>query len=184
MSDAAVMVLAGSVAPGIPKDIYRHLTHLAAQHEVQVILDADGQALVAGLEAKPFVIKPNLYELEQLHGGSFESDEALYAYGRELIAGGVGLIVLSMGGDGAVYMTKEAGWRVKLAPIVCQSTVGAGDSMVAATAYSLAEGASLEELAKTASAAGTVTASKPGTEVCRLEEVLAYREKLSLERIW
>ncbi len=184
LPDAGVMVLAGSTAPGIPADIYKRLTEAAKHHGVKVILDADGERLRAGLAAAPYAIKPNQFELEQLHGGTFKDRQELYAYCRSLLEQGPELIALSMGAEGAIYMTKEQAYRVEPVPIVCQSTVGAGDSMVAAIAHSLVQGLSLEALAATASAAGTVTASKPGTEVCRPEEVRACCEKLQLARIW
>ena len=56
--------------------------------------------------------------------------------------------------------------------------------MTALTAYGLERGLSLSELARLATAAGTMTASKPGTEVCTAEEVQEYKKKLRLEKIW
>ncbi len=183
LPECSVMVLAGSLAPGIPKDFYKRLILLAKDYGVRVILDADGEALVRGLEAGPYAIKPNGFELEQLVGKNLDTTEELLACGKELLQGGVTLIAVSQGGEGAVYMTEEEALKVKLYPITCQSTVAAGDSMVAAMAYSLVEEKTLPELARLSSAAGTITASKPGTEVCTLEEVLSYQEKLTLSEL-
>ncbi len=183
LEDSNVMVLAGSLAPGIPKDFYKRLILIAKERNVRVILDADGEALARGLEARPFAIKPNRFELEQLCGKMLDTPERLLNCGRELLRSSVELIAVSQGGEGAMYMTEEAALLVQLYPITCQSTVAAGDSMVAAMAFSLVEEKPLEDLAKLASASGTITASKPGTEVCTLSEVLEYQEKLTLKRL-
>ncbi|MBQ2695788.1 MAG: 1-phosphofructokinase [Clostridia bacterium] len=183
LPEAAVMVLAGSMAPGIPKDMYQRLITLAQAYHVKVILDADGEALSLGLLAKPYAIKPNRFELEQLSGKELSDEAALLAYGQTLLDSGVGLLCISLGGEGALFMTPEAAYRVTPSPIVCQSTVGAGDSMVAAIAYSNVMGKDLATLSKMATAAGSVTASKPGTEVCTLEEVLVYQALLVPEKV-
>ena len=184
LQNASALVLAGSCPTGVTAGFYGRLTELARQYRVKTILDADGDRLAAGLSAKPYAIKPNRFELEQLHGGAFDDDAAMYAYCRKLLDSGVGLIVLSMGSDGAAFLQNDEAWRVHLAPVSCQSTVGAGDSMTALTAYGLERGLSLSELARLATAAGTMTASKPGTEVCTAEEVQEYKKKLRLEKIW
>ena len=180
LADCGVMVLSGSLAPGIPKDFYKRLILLAKAYSVRVILDADGEALVKGLEAKPFALKPNHFELEQLCGKTLDTQEKILACGKDLLQCGVELIAVSQGAEGAIYMTPEKACQVQLYPIACQSTVAAGDSMVAAMAFSLVEDRELEALARLSSAAGTITASKPGTEVCTLGEVLDYQEKLIL----
>ncbi len=179
----AVLVLSGSLAPGIPKAFYARLIRLAHDYQVKTILDADGEALAYGIEAAPYVIKPNLFELEKLYGKPFENKKELFDFADSILSNGVSSIVLSLGGDGALYLTQEETLRVHLKPIVCQSTVGAGDSMVAATAYSILNQQDLFSLAKLASSAGTVTASKPGTEVCTHEEVLAYQKQLTVEKV-
>lgn len=183
LPETAVLVLSGSLAPGIPKNFYARLIRLAHEFHVKTILDADGEALAAGIEAAPYMIKPNLFELEKLYGKPFEDEKELFAFTDSILAKGVSLIALSLGGDGALYLSQDESWRVGLAPIICQSTVGAGDSMVAAAAFSVLGQRDLYSLAKLASSAGTITASKPGSEVCDLEEVLAYQEQLTVEKI-
>lgn len=180
LHEVGVMVLAGSFAPGFSADIYKQLILLAKEQGVPVILDADGEAFSQALEACPYAVKPNRFELEQFFGKPLKTDEDLLVCGRKLTEMGVSLVVISLGGEGAMYVTKDAALRVFLAPMSCQSTVGAGDSMVAAVAHSLVEGKDLYDLAKMASAAGTITASKPGTEVCTLEEVISYQEQLEV----
>lgn len=180
LPETGVMVLAGSVAPGIPKDIYKRLILLAKEQGVKVILDADGEAFKEALDAAPYAVKPNRFELEQLFGRELPSDSDLLSCGRELLQRGISLVVVSLGAEGAMFITKESALRVHPAPVACQSTVGAGDSMVASVAASLVAGDDPGSLARRATASGTVTASKPGTEVCTKEEVKDYEKRLTI----
>ena len=183
LPEAAVMVLAGSMAPGIPKDMYNRLIMRAKAYGVKVILDADGGALSSGLSATPFAIKPNRFELEQLADKTLSDEKDLLEYGQTLLDTGIALLCVSLGQEGALFMTREAAYRVIPAPIQCMSTVGAGDSMVAAIAFSTVMNMDLLKLSKMATAAGSITASKPGTEVCSFEEVLAYQTLLTPKKI-
>ncbi|UUZ97632.1 PfkB family carbohydrate kinase [Paenibacillus sp. P25] len=144
------------------------------------MLDADGAAFAEGLKAAPYAVKPNLYELERLTGRKLDTDEAIVKAGRQLLERGVSLVVISMGGDGAIVMNSEAAYRVRPFAIQPLSTVGAGDSMVAVMAYCLLENRPLEELARWSVAAGTVTASKAGTQVCTYEEIISHAGQVSI----
>lgn len=171
LQDASFLVLGGSLPLGIPEDIYKDYIVLAKDKNVKTILDADGTALKEGIKARPFAVKPNIHELERLIGRSLTTDKEIVAAGHELIAEGITIVIISMGSKGAIVLNKAEAFRVIPFPIIPQSTVGAGDSMVAATVYALLQNKSLEEVARWATTAGTVTASKPGTDVCTLAEV-------------
>ncbi|WP_018131821.1 1-phosphofructokinase [Effusibacillus pohliae] len=171
LQHAAVLVVGGSLPPGAPDHIYRDYIEMANERGVRTVLDADGTPLRQGILAKPFAVKPNLFELQQWMGRKLDSEAEIVAAGRELLQQGVSLVAISMGGDGSLVMDADAAYRVFPFSITPQSTVGAGDSMVAALVYSLLTGKSLRETAIWGTAAGTVTASKFGTQVCTLEEV-------------
>ncbi|MDF2935994.1 MAG: pfkB [Paenibacillaceae bacterium] len=174
LDGTAYAVIGGSLPPGAPAGYYRTLIDAARKRKVSVILDADGPAFAEGLEAQPYAIKPNLHELELYFGHRLEDDKALVSAARELIRNkGVTLVLVSMGGDGSILISATEAYRARPFPIQPLSTVGAGDSMVAAMVYSLLGGRTLEEMARITSAAGTITASKPGTQVCGIEEVEA-----------
>lgn len=181
LDQATVLVLGGSLSPGLPRDIYKALIELAAKKNVKTILDADGEALIHGLKAHPFAIKPNIHELEQLLQRKLESDEAIVDAARELMKEGIEWVVVSMGGDGSIFINSDEVVRARPFPITPQSTVGAGDSMVAAISSCILHGRSLEETARWATAAGSITASKPGTEVCSLDEVVAHLNEVQIQ---
>ncbi|MBE7048232.1 MAG: 1-phosphofructokinase [Ruminococcaceae bacterium] len=177
---AQVLVLSGSIPQGSSSDMYQELTHIAHAYGVKTILDADGPRLKAGIEAVPYAIKPNLFELEQLCGYSLKNEEDMIAYCRMLISKGIELIILSMGEKGALYITADTVLRTPAPQIICKGTVGAGDSMVAATAYGLVTNMPIEQLTRFATAAGSATAACPGTEICSIEQVRTLMEEVDL----
>lgn len=181
LSEASLVVLGGSLPPGTPVDYYRKLIELANRKGVRTILDADGEALARGIEAVPFALKPNIHELEALFGTTFTTDEQIVSAAQQLIRKGISYVMVSMGGEGSILVSEREAIRAKPFPITPLSTVAAGDSMVAAMAYSFVQDKSLEDMARWTSAAGTVTASKSGTEVCTLDEV---QDKLELVDIF
>lgn len=170
MSDAKVIVFGGSIPRGVPSDIYRNLIRLAKSHGLRTILDAEGPALAEGIRAQPYVIKPNRYEMELLFGRDMSDDDNLRAASRELVSEGVELVVVSMGADGALFVSKDEEIRTWPPTVVAQSTVGAGDSMVSAIAAAALENRSVQDIAAWATAAGALTVAKPGTDMCSLSE--------------
>ncbi len=183
VAGASLVVLAGSLPPGAPPDYYRTLTRLAREQGAHTLLDADSEALAAGIDAAPLAIKPNIHELEALIGRKLDTMSDTIAAARTLMERGIRYVLVSMGAEGSLLVGKHEAVRASPFPITPMSTVGAGDSMVAALAYSLLTGKSFEDMAKWTSAAGTVTASKPGTEVCSLSEVQESIDRVSISRL-
>ncbi|MCZ8522541.1 MULTISPECIES: 1-phosphofructokinase [Paenibacillus] len=171
LHDVSYLVLGGSIPPGVPPTVYALLTAIAHEHGVKTVLDADGEALSEGLQAVPFAVKPNIHELERLLGRTLASESEIAGAARELLGRGVSLVIVSMGESGSLVVGAEEAYRVTPFPITAKSTVGAGDSMVACLVYCLLQGKTLKEIAAWTSAAGTLTASKEGTQLCTLAEV-------------
>ena len=180
LDGVAIVALGGSLPPGTPTDYYRRLIEIANRKGIRTILDADGEALALGIEAVPFALKPNIHELETLCDTTFETEEQIVIAAQTLVSKGICYVLVSMGSKGSILVSEREVIRAKPFPITPISTVGAGDSMVAAMAYCLLHHKSLEEMARWTSAAGTVTASKFGTEVCTFDEV---HNKLTLVEI-
>jgi 1-phosphofructokinase len=171
--NADVAVLSGSLPPKVPMDFYAKLIAIAKAQHAKTILDADGEALREGIKEIPYAVKPNIHELEQLVGRSLQTAQEVLQAARLLIRSGISLVIVSMGADGAVVADAQEAYRVHSWDIPVQSATGAGDSMVGSLAYALLHGLSLREIAQITTAAGTITASKPGTQVCGQEEVIA-----------
>jgi 1-phosphofructokinase len=180
LDNASFMVLSGSIPAGVKPDIYAELIELARSKGVKTILDADGSALQAGVKSAPYAVKPNQHELEKLLGRKMPGIADLVSGAKELQQMGVETVAVSMGAEGALLLDKNEILRIETFPITPMSTVASGDSMVAALVYSKLNAFSLRDTACWISSAGTVTASKPGTQVCSFEEV---RNSLGLIRI-
>ena len=163
---ADTMVFTGSLPPGVPADFYRTLLE-ATQGKCRCVLDAEGEKLVRGLEAHPFLIKPNDYELGLLAGKPVETLEDVKEAALACCRGGVHLVAVSLGSRGA-FLTD--GVRCLFAPAVeveVRSTVGAGDSMVAGFLHGLHLGEDLCGIFRRGVAAGTAAVTTEGTQLLR-----------------
>lgn len=159
-NEEALFVLAGSIPNGIKKDVYKNLTFRLKEKGAKVFLDADGELFIHALEACPDIIKPNRHELEEYFHKDYRVDEAeLITMGKQLLEKGIGMVAISLGQMGALFLTREEVLKCPGLKVVAHSTVGAGDAMVAALSYGLNQGLALEECVKlgVATSAGAVT---------------------------
>ncbi|MBQ8109303.1 MAG: 1-phosphofructokinase family hexose kinase [Clostridia bacterium] len=125
------LILSGSVPPGCPQDYYRTLINAVEGLGCRCVLDADGERLKYGLEARPFMIKPNRYELEMMTGSSMKSISEVRAAALRYIDMGVEVVAVSLGVDGALITNGDVTLYAPRMNIDVKSTVGAGDAMVA-----------------------------------------------------
>ena len=146
--DAGCFVLAGSLPPGVEATIYRDLIIELRARGRRVVLDASGEALHQGLEAKPHLFKPNIYELGELLGESLSGEDAVIKAARQLIARGLETVVVSMGKDGACFVTANEAVIARPPDVEVRSTVGAGDAMVAGIIAAQARRLSLADCAR------------------------------------
>lgn len=178
-----LVVLAGSLPPGAPADTYRTWTGACRQAGAKVFLDADRQALAAGIEARPYLIKPNEHELSALLGRELSGAGELRAAAGELLAAGVEKVVVSMGGRGALYVTREGAIQADGLPVKVASTVGAGDSMVAALAWAEEQGLPWEEAVVLSTAAGAASAMCSGTQAAGWEAIRTLMPQVVWRRL-
>lgn len=160
-----VLVLAGSLPLGTPDTIYADYIALAHSTGTRTILDAAGEPLRLGIQARPSLVKPNVAEAEQLVGHRLPDLPSLVEAAREIHAMGAEVVVISMGADGAVCLQDGTIWRVTPPKIQRRSTVGSGDSMVAGMAIGLARGEEVTTGVRLGTAAGAATAMVPGTSL-------------------
>lgn len=151
---ASWVVLAGSLPPLWPADTYQRLIAHVHGLGAQVLLDASGAALAAGVGAAPDIIKPNRTELAELIGRPLGDTAAVAAAARELLArpNAPGTVIVSMGGDGALFVNRAQALLAHPIPTPLISTVGAGDAMVAGIIAGQIGGLSLTDCARLATA--------------------------------
>lgn len=166
-----VLVLAGSLPPGVPTDWYGDRIRRASERAVTTILDAHGEALRAGLDAHPDLIKPNVAEAEELLNRPLHDRAAILEAARELGSRTNGTVVVSMGAQGAVCVRRDEAWEITPPRVEPRSTVGSGDSFVAGLAVALARGDEMEAGLRLGTAAGAATAASSGTSLGTAEAV-------------
>lgn len=176
------VVASGSLPPGAPDDFYARVARLAAQRGAHAVVDASGPSLRAALDEGVYLIKPSRRELAELVGAELDDVPAQIAAARRLIADGrSALVALTLGGAGAVLVTADQTLRLPAARVTVRSTVGAGDAFLAGLVLRLAQGRSLADAFRTASAAGAATAAQPGTTLCDAAAVAAIERDLTVE---
>lgn len=169
-------VLSGSVPPGVPSAIYAEMIDSIHGRGGYVALDTSGAALREALASRPELVKPNLDELSEVIG---HRPVDWRAAARSL---GVPRVVVSMGGDGAVFVDGEEALLARPPRVVVRSTVGAGDAMVAGLVYGMIHELPLEEAARFATASGACAVTRIGSGIENPDEHRDLMRQVEIER--
>lgn len=170
LSDSAsVVILSGSLPLGVENDYYYNLAKVCNK-KAKIVIDAEGEKLTNALKANVYLVKPNLNELEHIAGEKLNNRADMLKACYKLIDLGAENVLLSLGREGAILTDGSNSYFCKSANVAVNSTVGAGDSMVAAASLMTEYGESKQEILKNAVAAGTASITTPGTN-------LFYRDK-------
>lgn len=152
------LCLSGSIPKGCSADIYSLLAS-SVKSGVKVVVDASGEPLRAALSAKPFLIKPNIDELGDLFGAKISTREEIEHYAKALQEMGAQNVLVSLGKEGAMLLTREGNTCFEAAPKgTAVNTVGAGDSMIAGFIHRYIKTADFADSLKFSVAAGSATA--------------------------
>ena len=176
-------VLSGSLPPACPADYYRTVMERIARKNVRCVLDADGLRLRAGLEAKPFLVKPNRDELEELTGEPLRTLDDIARAARGLIERGVGIAAVSLGAEGALIADEHDVYCAPRLEIPVRSTVGAGDAMCAGLCAGLARGGSLEEIFRLGMACSGAAVMSEGTRPIERAECEKLLSRVQIRRL-
>ncbi|HSO89754.1 MAG TPA: 1-phosphofructokinase family hexose kinase [Arthrobacter sp.] len=178
------VVASGSLPPGVPEDFYAQVARLARLQDARCIVDASGPALAEALAEGVFLVKPSRRELGLHFGTTLVSDESQVEAAAALVAdGSAEHVALTLGGEGAVLASKSGILRLAVPQVQVRSTVGAGDSFLAAFVLRLAQGRTLEEALRAAVAAGSATVTTLATELCRREDVERLEAQLTAQAL-
>ncbi|WP_084287419.1 1-phosphofructokinase family hexose kinase [Pedobacter nyackensis] len=170
--DIAYIVVSGSVPPGVPADIFVKIARIAKSKNAKLIVDTSGEALSQAIASGVYLIKPNLKELATLTGKEILGIDQVKEAAKEIINKfKCEVIVVSLGAQGAILVTKNSCYQITPPNVNVQSTVGAGDSMLAGIVYGLQNHKDLVESARFGVACGTAATMNQGTELCHLNDV-------------
>lgn len=183
-----LVVLSGSVPGGVPEDIYGRLIRIAHRKGAKVILDADGPLFAQGVEAVPDIIKPNEEELFRYGNRIFpDREKNLLEVAETLLKKGIPTVLVSMGKKGAYFFShcSEEYYYSPAPEVPVRSSVGAGDSFVAAWSAATERGMSAKEAARYSMAVSAAAVMTAGTTPPEKKEIKELLSKVKIEtRKW
>lgn len=173
----------GSLPQGVPDDIYKHLINMVQSKGIKCILDTSKNALTHGIEAKPYLIKPNLHELNQITGGKVEKIEDIKKEAAKIVKNGVQNVIVSLGEEGAIFVNRNKITHALAPKVNSKSKVGAGDSMVAGLIYGIHRALSEEDVIKYGIAFGTAAVLTTGTELACQDDIMNLFKKIEIKSV-
>ncbi len=177
------VTLNGSAPAGLPKDVYALLIERVKKAGAKVLLDTSGELLLEGVRACPTMVKPNTDEIAAVLGHAVTGEEEVVAAAKELHEQGVPLVVVSLGGAGAVMACDEGVYRGRSPRIEVVNPVGSGDTLVGAFGVALARGASAPEALRYGMACATANCLSPETGAFDLTVAEELQAQTAVERI-
>ena len=175
-----VLVLSGGLPKNAPHNFYAKMIRRVRPLGVFTILDTANSALKEGIAGKPNIIKPNITELEELLETKFETIEDIIKGGKTLIKRGIDEVLITLGKEGAIYLSDNDILKITTTDVEVLSTKGAGDAFVGGLAVGLLQGKDTMERLRFASACATASVSLKGLEAPTLEMVEAVIDDIEV----
>lgn len=190
LSKAHWLLLAGSTPPGLTPEVLSRLGNLARENSVRFAVDADGENLRAACSAGPSLVKPNVNEASRLLGRPLVTVSDILAAAneiREMIIGHAPavspIVIISRGAEGAIMRDTAGFWMGKTPQVEVRSSVGSGDSMVAAVLTALDRGRPAHEALALGMAAGAAAAQREGSGLATFAQTKDLLSKCLVERV-
>lgn len=178
---SSAMVFSGSVPPGAGTDYYYRM--LSAARATRCALDCDGELFRKGLEAQPFLVKPNLYELEMYTRETLSSRTDILRAASTLLDKGVKVVLVTLGADGAIATDGSKSCYVPPLKVTVKNTVGAGDSATAGFLSALEEGREFLECVRSSAAAATASILSEGSQLLDIRDYHELMKSVILEEL-
>ena len=173
------LVISGSLNEGLATNFYQKIAEIAKESNIKVIVDTSGEALQKVLETGVYLIKPNIGELAKLIGVERLELPEVEKAAKQLIENkSAEIVVVSLGADGAILVTKDETHLVKAPKVEKKSTVGAGDSMVGGMVWALSQNKTLKEVIQIGVCCGTAATMNEGTQLFKVEDVINLLDEI------
>lgn len=176
-----IVIISGSMMHGFPEDFVVTLAQAVHQRNAKVVIDMEQITMEQLKECKPYLIKPNLYELQLLFENTEINESNIEEYLRKANALGIENILVSLGKDGAVLSNAQGIYKLEQPRTVLVNKVGAGDAMLASFIGKLSQGYAFEEALQWGGAAGNATASK--LEDITLRDIEGYLLQMKVKKV-
>ena len=180
------VVLSGSLPPGAPPTLYAELIALARSRQIPAALDTSGEPLQEGLKARPWMVKPNRFELETALGKTLSNRSEVLQAAQDLLRSGPEVVVVTLGAEGALAVTASGAWFAAPPPIEFASAVASGDSFLAAFLWQWTAGdlpADPASALRVATGAGAANAAVIGAGFCTRASILALAHLTDVQQI-
>lgn len=125
-----ILVLAGNIQKTLPSTLYSEIQNIVTKNGVKVVVDTSGSALLEAIKNKPFLIKPNNHEIEEIFNVKINNTDELIEYGKKLNEMGAENVIISLAGDGAILICSKGVFFGNAPKGDVKNSVGAGDSLV------------------------------------------------------
>lgn len=181
ITNSETVVLSGSLPMGLPKGAYGELIKMA-RLKTRVILDTSGPALEEALAAKPFMIKPNEQEFEDILGRSVSDEAEMAKILNEWKTYGIPVVVVTLGDRGAMVLANGEIYKVTAPTISAVNPVGSGDAFTAGMASGFEKGWPIEETLKLAAATGAANALEAKAGVIDLKKLERLKNEVQIEK--
>jgi len=169
----------------VPADFYKKCIDNLKKNfpSIRVCLDADNQPLKYGIQAHPYIVKPNIWEFSRLISKKITSFEILKNAAEKFVSSGISFLIITLGEKGAIGFSKNESYYTKSVAIKKGNTVGCGDIFLGAFAMEISRSGDFRKSLLFATAAGTAKSIKPGTEIPEPEEIEKILNKVSIKSI-
>ena len=159
LQDGDILVMSGSVPPSLPTTIYKDIMKRLKKRNVKIVVDTTKDLLTNVLEYKPFLVKPNKHELEEIFDVNINSIDEVEHYARELKNMGATNVLVSLDSDGALIIAENAqAYKFDAPEGEVKNSVGSGDSMIAGFLYGYLQTNDYEHALKYGIACGSASA--------------------------
>jgi tagatose 6-phosphate kinase len=171
LKNTEIVTASGSLPRGLNADSYASIIHMAKSRGIKFFLDTSGSALLEGIKAKPYFLKPNMDEIGLITGKDLNTEMDILKGIKYLNEKGVDLVTVSMGKDGSISGYKGTYYRAISPYINAVNSVGSGDSFTAGMAVAHFRRMNIIDSIRFASACGAANAMENRTGYVRIENV-------------
>ncbi len=183
LEKASWLMICGSLPPGVPANFYAQLIKMARKRGVKTLLDADGDALEVGVEAKPTVVKPNQPEAERLLKTALLTRTHFLQAVERIQKMGAESVILSLGTQGAVGAFDHQMIEVIPPRVDAIAPIGAGDALAAAFTWAMERNSDFRDALRWGVACGTASARLPGMRFASLAETEEVYQQVDVRQV-
>ena len=181
LKDDDILVLAGKIQSSLPNTLYSKIQEIANKNNVKVVVDTSGKALLESVKKKPFLIKPNNFEIEEAFNIKIKDRNELIDYGKKLNTMGAENVIISLAGDGALLINNSGVFFGNAPKGEVKNSVGAGDSLVAGFLHEYSKSKNILDAVKRGIATGSASAFS--LDLCDNNFVLELLPQIKLKKL-